>query len=358
MLRSLAPKSRLLLATSLLALLWASAFFAFMALRPLANSAGSKLPGATGIRRACWHQPGRERTRRRAPEHLARTLADLESQGIRWVRFTLPWDEIEPAKASSPGSPGMRSSLSSPDILALIPVVVMNGAPDWARAAADAANPQAPPHERADFGAFAAAVARRYGDRLRYYQVWHEPNIAPHWGARDVDPAGYLGLLREAAVQIRAADADAQIVLAALAPTTESGGANLSDIAYLDALYGLGARAWFDIAAAQPYGFSEPPDAEADPGKLNFGRAELLRQVMLRHGDGGDAAVGNRLRLERAARGRISLGRRGRGGSGAVCGPGVRRGALGLAVAGAAVLGGRLSRSPGGRSLARLCALR
>ena len=103
---------------------------------------------------------------------------------------------------------------------------------------------------------------------------------------RDVDPAGYLGLLREAAVQIRAADADAQIVLAALAPTTEPGGANLSDITFLDALYGLGARAWFDLAAAQPYGFSEPPDAGADPGRLNFGRAELLRQVMERHGDG------------------------------------------------------------------------
>ena len=74
-------------------------------------------------------------------------------------------------------------------------------------------------------------------------------------------------------------------MLAALAPTTESGGANLSDIAYLDALYGLGARAWFDIVAAQPYGFSQPPDAPAQPSALNFGRAALLRQVMVRHGD-------------------------------------------------------------------------
>ena len=42
---------------------------------------------------------------------------------------------------------------------------------------------------------------------------------------------------------------------------------------------------WFDIAAAQPYGFSAPPDAAADPERLNFGRIELLRQVMARHGD-------------------------------------------------------------------------
>jgi O-antigen ligase len=286
MLRSIAPKRRLLLATFVLALLWASAFFAFMALHPLDKSTAANYPvrpefaGLSGV-----NLDASELVSVR-PERLARTLADLESKGIRWVRFTLPWDEIEPAKGQFAWEPWDAVFAEFARHPGLTPVVALNGAPDWARDAADAGNPQAPPHERADFGVFAAAAARRYGDRVRYYQVWHEPNIAPHWGARDVDPADYLGLLREAAVQIRAADADAQIVLAALAPTTESGGANLSDITYLDTLYGLGARAWFDIVAAQPYGFSEPPDAGASPGKLNFGRAELLRQVMLRHGDG------------------------------------------------------------------------
>ena len=73
----------------------------------------------------------------------------------------------------------------------------------------------------------------------------------------------------------------------ALAPTTESGSANLSDTAFLDQLYSAGGRAWFDYPAAQPYGFSAPPDAAADPNRLNFARAALLRDVMLRHGDGG-----------------------------------------------------------------------
>ncbi len=281
--RTIAPKTGLLLATFLLALLWLSALFAFLLLRPLAQSATAAYPvqsefsGLAGINLDASEF---------APERLARTLADAEARGIRWVRFTLPWHEIEPARGQYDWATWDAVFAELTQYPALTPVVVLNGAPVWARAAADGSNPQAPPHERADFGAFAAAVAQRYGDRLRYYQVWHEPNIAPHWGARDVDPAGYLGLLREAAVQIRAADADAQIVLAALAPTTEAGGANLSDITFLDALYGLGARAWFDIAAAQPYGFSEPPDAGADAGRLNFGRVELLRQVMARHGDG------------------------------------------------------------------------
>ncbi len=220
------------------------------------------------------------------PARLAVALTNLDRAGVRWARFSLPWAEIEPAWGEFDWSrwDAVFAALAAyPD---LQPVVVLDGSPAWARAGADRANPLAPPHERRHFGAFAAAVAERYGGQVRYYQIWHEPNIAPHWGSRPADPADYGGLLREAAVQIRAADADAQIVLAALAPTAEAGGANLSDITYLGALYALGGRAWFDIVAAQPYGFSAAPDAPADLAALNFGRAGLLRGVMLRHGDG------------------------------------------------------------------------
>ena len=148
----------------------------------------------------------------------------------------------------------------------LTPVVVLNGSPAWARRPGDAANPLAPPQERADFGAFAAAVARRYGDQVRYYQVWHQPNIAPHWGARPVDPADYLGLLREAAVQIRSADADAQIVLAALAPNTEAGGANLSDVAFLEALYAAGRAAVVRCRGGAALWFLRAAGRACEPG--------------------------------------------------------------------------------------------
>ncbi len=216
---------------------------------------------------------------------LADTLATLEQSGVRTLRFTLPWDDIEPARGQFKWARWDAVMHTLAEFPALLPVVVLDRSPAWARAAADADNPLAPPHERADYGAFVRAVAARYGAQLRYYQVWQEPNIAPHWGARPVDPADYLGLLREAAANLRAADADAVVVLAALAPTTEGGGANLSDIAYLDALYTLNAAAWFDVVAAQPYGFARPPDDPTDPAVLNFGRARLLHDVMLRHGD-------------------------------------------------------------------------
>lgn len=262
----------------LLALLWLAASVSGCAPAALAaaepiDPAYSAAPGIN-LSASELHRPA-----------LAGTLATLEQAGFRWVRFTLPWDEIEPARGQYEWARFDTVMATLARYPALRPVAVLDRAPAWARTAADADNPLAPPHERADFGGFAAAVAARYGNQLRYYQVWHEPNIAPHWGARPADPADYLGLLREAAVNLRAADADAFVVLAALAPTTESGGANLSDLTYLDNLYRLGGSAWFDAVAAQPYGFAAPPAAAADPNALNFGRPRLLHDVMVRHGD-------------------------------------------------------------------------
>lgn len=218
------------------------------------------------------------------PAQRGETLDAIVAAGFGWVRQRFPWEQIEPA-------PGVYQWAQWDEIVEdttarqLALVAVLDGSPAWARAPQDAANPLAPPASRADFGRFAAAFAQRYGDSLRIYQVWDEPNIAPHWGHGLVDAAGYAGLLREGAVQLRHADPDALVMLAALAPTTEAGGLNQSDVTYLDALYAAGAAPWFDAVAAQPYGFDRPPDDPPAADTLNFRRAELLRQVMERRDD-------------------------------------------------------------------------
>lgn len=218
-------------------------------------------------------------------QQRAETLDAIAAAGFGWVRQRFPWDLIEP-------SPGVYNWTLWDDIVAaagergLELLAVLDSSPAWARAPQDAANPLAPPASRADFGRFAAAFAGRYGADLRFYQIWDEPNISPHWGDRYVDANGYAGLLREGAVQVRSVDPDALILLAALAPNVEPGGLNQSDLAYLDALYAAGAAAWFDAVAVQPYGFERSPDDPPAIDTLNFRRAELLRQVMLDRGDG------------------------------------------------------------------------
>lgn len=214
----------------------------------------------------------------------AAMLDAVTASGFGWVRQRFPWDQIEP-------EPGAFVWQPWDDVVAAVSernlglIAVLDGSPAWARKAEDIANPLAPPRQRADLGRFAHAFAERYGQVLRFYQVWNEPNIQPHWGQGLVDAAGYTGLLREAAVQLRAADPDAVILTAALAPNTEPAGLNQSDVAYLDQLYQAGAAPWFDVVSAQPYGFGRPPADPPGAGVLNFRRIELLREAMQRHGD-------------------------------------------------------------------------
>ena len=216
-------------------------------------------------------------------------LAAMEAAGLHWVRQRFPWNAIEPQPGTYRWAP-WDQVVDAVEGHGLALIAVLDGSPAWVQAPEDAAaspagNLLAPPQETRDFGDWAAALAGRYGDRIDHYQVWDEPNIAPHWGAREIDPAAYARLLREGAIRIRAADPGAVILAAALAPNTEMSGANMSDVGFLDALYRQGAAEWFDIVAVQPYDFGQPLDAPADPARLNWQRPALLRQVMVLHGD-------------------------------------------------------------------------
>jgi len=209
---------------------------------------------------------------------LEQALDRVAGGGFRWVRQSFPWALIEPA-------PGRYDWALWDRIVAetaargLGLIAVLERPPDWA------GSPPAP----ADFARFAGAVAARYGDRLRYYQIWHNPNLQDGWGAPP-HPAQYAELLRQAALAIRAADPDARILLGSLAPTVERGPQNLSEVRFLEELYAAGAAPYFDIVTAQAYGFETGPEGRrVGEGVLNFSRAVLVREVMEAHGDGGKA---------------------------------------------------------------------
>jgi O-antigen ligase len=215
-------------------------------------------------------------------------LAAMEAAGFHWIRQRFPWDAIEQEQGVYDWA-AWDAIVSDVTRHNLRPIAVLDGSPAWARAEEDAGNALAPPVENRDFGDWATALALRYGDQIDYYQIWDEPNIAPHWGERQIDPAAYVRLLREGAIRVRAADPGAVILTAALAPNVEPGGANMSDLLFLDALYQQGAADWFDVVASQPYDFDQPSATPADPGELNWNRISLLRAVMDERGDGETA---------------------------------------------------------------------
>ena len=163
----------------------------------------------------------------------------------------------------------------------------LSNPPSWSRSLPDEEiGALAPPDDFADFADFAAAVAARYRGRVRYYQIWNEPNGNNEWGFQDVNPEHYTELLCQAYDAIKAVDPQAVILAGALTPTLAMDGRNMNDLIFLQRMYNAGAAACFDVMSAQGYGlWSGASDQRLKPTVVNFPHNLLLRDLMVRNGD-------------------------------------------------------------------------
>ncbi len=226
------------------------------------------------------------------PADMRRQLERMRGVNFRWLRQFARWDELEPQPGAYDwaGWDALIEQLQAFPELELV-VVLMN-TPQWARPQhpTRALTATAPPAALDSFAQFASQFAARYGEAIDYYQIWDEPNLDDAWGGLDPRPADYVAMLGAARRAILHSDPTATIVAAALAPTTEVAGQNISDIRYLQALYDHGARELMDIVAGKPYGFDHSPlDRRVAEELLNFSRLIALREVMLANGDGRKA---------------------------------------------------------------------
>src|SRR5690606_9295569 len=114
------------------------------------------------------------------------------------------------------------------------------------------------------------------------------------WGGRSPNAEGYVSLLRTCSQAIRAADPDAIVISAGLAPTGTVSPEVIPDMLYLRQMYDAGAAAWFDVLGLNAPGYGNPPemspeDAAAEDGHrwMSFRHVEDMRAIMV---DEGDAA--------------------------------------------------------------------
>lgn len=224
---------------------------------------------------------------------LRQQLNQMSAAGIIWVRQEFRWAEIEPETGVFDWAKwdDIVEIFAEYDTLEL--VATINTTPPWARDQRAAHVVTAPPANGEDFARFAQMFAERYGETIHYYQIWDEPNLTASWGQLEPKAADYVALLQNAYTAIHAADDNATVLTAGLAPTTEMGPWNISDVAYLRAMYANGGRDYFDAVAGKPYGFKTgPDDRRIHEGILNFSRFILLREEMVRQGDAGKALWG------------------------------------------------------------------
>ncbi len=253
------------------------------------------------------------------PAVVTRTLALARAMGASHVRLQMPWDDVEihargdfeDRRNEPPRDAWAKYDwiIAETTRLGLQPIVRVDRAPAWSRPRGDAepayqagraenGNSTGPPDDYADFARFMGAAAARYQGRVRYWQLWNEPNLAYEWGWRLPEPERFVTLLAAAAQAVRTADPQARVLFPSLSPTDglEPRIAPMTELEYLERVYAAGGAAYFDIMSAQAYGLGQPPDEHRYvrprplwrrpiDTRIDVSRVVLLREVMERNGD-------------------------------------------------------------------------
>ncbi len=237
-----------------------------------------------------------------------RSLQMIADAGFRWIRQEFPWEDIEihgkgdfvdrRNDLDGDGEIDPVDAWAKYDHIVelaehhdLDVIVRLSNPPAWTRALTDTVGTYGPPDDLSDWGDYVDAVVSRYRGRIRYYQLWNEPNVYPEWGEQPVDPQAYTRLLCEGYRRAKEADPGAVIISGALAPTVDlhpgpGPARGMNEFVFLQRMYDAGAGACFDILSVNDYMlWSGPTDRRMRPLNINFSRPRYVRDIMVANGD-------------------------------------------------------------------------
>lgn len=231
-------------------------------------------------------------------EKRAISLQMAQRAGFQFIRQEFVWEDIEihgKGDFEDRRHEPFRSAWEKYDNIVDLAeaneieiIARLSNPPAWSRALpVEESGSFAPPDNYDDFGDFAAAVAQRYNGRIRYYQLWNEPNGNEEWGKNQpVNPEQYTALLCNAYRRIKEVNPAAVVLAGALTPTVDINDGNLNDLIFLERMYAAGAGDCFDVMSAQGYGlWSGALDQRLRPNVINYPHNLYLRDVMVRHGE-------------------------------------------------------------------------
>ena len=195
--------------------------------------------------------------------------AGTKDAGIKWIRCgagctALDWGAIEKEhgvfdwKAADAEVRGIIAEGASP-------LPILGYTPKWASSGPDGSYPPIVLHDWSDF---VYHVVSRYKGKIRYWEVWNEPDIGFWKGTIEQ----YADLLKSAYVSAKKADPECRIVFGGTA------GVNLP---FTERVYQNGGKYYFDVMAVHPYQWGDTFNDEWFVGQLT----DLHRQ-MEKYGDG------------------------------------------------------------------------
>src|SRR5829696_8773829 len=210
-------------------------------------------------------------------------------RGIRVVRVQVAWSGIAPERPDAPEDPAdpaydwgwLDDRVAAIHAAGLEPLLTLYSAPDWARLRQPDGSLRLAP--RADaFATFAGAAARRYDGaflglpRVRYWQIWNEPNLPAYFSIRDTTVL-YRAILNAAYRSIHGAVADNTVVAGGLSPFAAGG---LAPFDFMREL--LRARSYFDVWSHHPYTEGGPSHQATLSNNASIGDLAEMHRVLER----------------------------------------------------------------------------
>jgi hypothetical protein len=250
-------------------------------------------------------------------------LERVRGLGARAVRVILYWRQVAPAgnspnrpsgfDAADPADPNYAwspydAALKRVARHGLTPIVGVQQAPGWAEGPAPGRPGTRRPNAE-ELALFATAAAKRYsgrfGDlpRVRYWQVWNEPNLGVFLNpqveqGKLVSPELYRELVNRFSAAVHAVHADNLVIAGGTAPFGRRGSANgTPPLQFMRALLCLSGRTTLkrvcekqtdlDVWAHNPYTLGEPTRQAIDRDNVSLGDLPRMRDVLFAAGRAG-----------------------------------------------------------------------
>lgn len=185
----------------------------------------------------------------------------MRQAGIRWARTDFDWTSVQQQENGSWDFTLFDETIRMAEEAGVTILPILAYDVRWAT----------PAYQHLDaWRQYVRQTVTRYQHRLRYWEVWNEPDLEQFW-KETPNPANYTTLLRATYQEIKNINPDLQVLL---------GGLSGIPYEYIEGVYQAGGKDCFDIMAVHPYRYPETPEARSLKDDL-----DKLRKLMAEYGD-------------------------------------------------------------------------
>lgn len=191
----------------------------------------------------------------------------MKEAGVGWARIDFLWQDIEPEE----GCFEFEKYDQIVEVLTKNKINILgllNYSTDWA---SSCGKWNCPPKDNSLFVKYALKVIGRYKDKVKYWEVWNEPDSAVYWSEQD-GLKSYCTLLKDVYIAAKKLDPDCKIL----------NGGFANGLGSVHRLYDNGAKDYFDILNI--HFFENPFNPVGIKAVAAF--PKLVYKVMSRNNDG------------------------------------------------------------------------